>query len=73
MPIDRDHYRSLNHYVEEMIALHGCDNTLANAETWARAHGVAWARLARTLRSLGGFCDCEIGMNIVTHEDGPGG
>jgi len=51
--------------VDEMIALHGCDNTLQHAETWARAHKVAWFKLNRSLRSLGGFCDCEIGLNTV--------
>jgi hypothetical protein len=68
LPIDHDQYRSLLSYVETMIALQGCDNTLGHAETWARAHKVGWARLARGLRSLGGFCDCEIGLNTVTHE-----
>ena len=24
---------------------------------------MSWARLSRTLRDLGGFCDCEIAMN----------
>jgi hypothetical protein len=69
LPIDRDQYRSLLRYIEEMLAMHGCDNTLSHAETWARAHGVGWARLSRGLRSLGGFCDCEIGMNTVAHDE----
>ena len=65
LPVDADQFRSLLNYVEEMIAMRGCDNTLAHAETWARAHDVGWARLSRTLRALGGFCDCEIGLNVV--------
>jgi hypothetical protein len=71
MPIDRAQFRSLLNYVEEMLAMQGCDNTLAHAQTWARAHGVAWSRLGPTLRSLGGFCDCEIAMNIAQEYDDP--
>ena len=68
LPVDEAQFRSLLNYVEEMIALQGCDNTLTHAQTWARAHGVAWARLNRTLRSLGGFCDCELGFNVAHAE-----
>ena len=63
MPINAAQFQSLLNFVDEMLAMQGCDNTLAHAQTWARAHGVSWAGLSRGLRSLGGFCDCEIGMN----------
>jgi hypothetical protein len=65
LPIDRDRFRSLLRYVDEMCSLHGCDNSLQHAETWARANGVSWSDLSRGLRALGGFCDCEIGMNVA--------
>lgn len=65
LPIDRDRFRSLLRYVDEMCAMQGCDNTLQHAETWARANGVSWSVLFRGLRGLGGFCDCEIGMNVA--------
>ena len=68
MPISRPQLRSLIAYVEEVVMLQGCDNTLTLAEGWARAHGVAWGRLARSLRSLGGFCDCEVAMNVGAGE-----
>jgi hypothetical protein len=65
LPIDAVQFRSLLLYVDEMCALHGCDNTLTHAHTWARAHGVPWSSLSGSLRSLGGFCDCEVGMNVA--------
>ena len=65
LPIEADQFRSLLRYVDELCALQGCDNTLQHAETWARANGVSWATLSRGLRGLGGFCDCEIGMNVA--------
>lgn len=68
LPIDRDQFQSLLKYVDEMLAMQGCDNTLHHAETWARAHKIGWARLGKSLRSLGGFCDCEIGLNTVSDD-----
>ena len=68
LPIDKKQYNSLLSFVDEMTAMLGCDNTLDHAESWARAHRVGWARLGRTLRTLGCCCDCEIGMNL-THDD----
>lgn len=68
LPIDRDGFRSLLRYVDELCALQGCDNTLQHAGTWARANGVSWPELSRALRSLGGFCDCEIGMNVAEED-----
>jgi len=69
LPITEGQFRSLLKYVEEMIAMRGCDNTLDHAQTWARANGVSWARLSRTLRALGGFCDCEIALNVAEESD----
>jgi hypothetical protein len=68
LPIDRDRFRSLLRFVDEMCALQGCDNTLTHAQTWARANGVPWSSLGRSLRALGGFCDCEIGMNVAEED-----
>jgi hypothetical protein len=65
LPISRAQLTSLMSYVETMLSLQGCDNTLHHAEAWARAHGVAWGRLGRSLRGSGGFCDCEVGMNLA--------
>jgi hypothetical protein len=65
LPVSAAQFRSLGRYLEEVIAMQGCDNTLHFAEGWARAHQVPWGRLARALRSLGGFCDCEVGMNLA--------
>jgi hypothetical protein len=65
LPVDAAQFRSLLSYLDVMIALQGCDNTLHHAEAWARAHGVPWGRLGRSLRGLGGFCDCEVEMNVA--------
>ena len=71
LPISREQFRSLLNYIDEMLAMQGCDNTLSHSQAWARAHGVGWARLSRALRTVGGFCDCEIGLNTVSDGDDP--
>jgi hypothetical protein len=68
LPVSRVQFQSLLSFVDEMLAMQGCDNTLAHAQTWARAHTVPWAGLSRGLRSLGAFCDCEIGMNAAADD-----
>jgi hypothetical protein len=70
MPIGRDQFHSLLRYLDEMIALQGCDNSLHHARAWAGAHGVPFGPLARTLRGLGGFCDCEVLMNVAAGDEG---
>jgi hypothetical protein len=41
-----------------------CDGTLSAAQEWARAAGVHWPRLRRELEENGGFCDCEVVLNV---------
>lgn len=68
LPISASQFRSLLRYVDELCSLHGCDGSLAHSRGWARANDVAWTSLGRSLRGLGGYCDCEVGMNVVEPE-----
>jgi hypothetical protein len=48
-----------------------CDGTLRGVEEWARATaGVRWSRLRRELQARGGFCDCEVVLNVYDAEPG---
>jgi hypothetical protein len=48
-----------------------CDGTLRGVEEWARATaGVRWSRLKRELQARGGFCDCEVVLNVYDAEPG---
>lgn len=41
-----------------------CDGTLSAAQEWARGAGLAWPRVRRELEENGGFCDCEVVLNV---------
>ena len=41
-----------------------CDGSLSAAQEWARRAGVDWPRLRRELEDNGGYCDCEVVLNV---------
>jgi hypothetical protein len=41
-----------------------CDGTLRAAQEWAHGAGVGWPRLRRELEENGGYCDCEVVLNV---------
>ncbi|WP_345609745.1 DUF2695 domain-containing protein [Pseudonocardia adelaidensis] len=41
-----------------------CDGTLSAAQEWAKGAGVHWPRLRRELEDNGGYCDCEVVLNV---------
>ena len=48
---------------------HGCDNTLRAARAWARREKVRWGWLRGALEERGGFCDCEVLLNVLEPPD----
>lgn len=64
MPLDRAQLRALLDHVDAAVALNGCDNTRAAADDWAGHEGMDFERLHEGLAEYGGFCDCEIAMNV---------
>jgi len=45
-----------------------CDGTLRQSQRWATQNGHDWARMQFRLADYGGFCDCEVLMNIFGHD-----
>ena len=41
-----------------------CDGTLSAAQEWAQRVGVDWPPLRRELEENGGYCDCEVVLNV---------
>lgn len=47
----------------------GCDHSLRAAEQWSAAAGVAWPGLRAQLEGNGGYCDCEVLLNVLPTEE----
>jgi hypothetical protein len=64
MPLDRPQLESLLDHVDAAVASRGCDHTRKATDDWATQHGVELSRLHAGLEEYGGFCDCEVVMNV---------
>jgi hypothetical protein len=68
MPLDRARLEALLEHVEAAVDANGCDHTLAATEAWAAREGIDLKRLHEGLEEYGGFCDCEVVMNVDADE-----
>jgi hypothetical protein len=55
-------------HVDAAVAANGCDHTPAATAKWAAREGIDLERLHEGLEEYGGFCDCEILMNVDVDE-----
>jgi hypothetical protein len=51
-------------FIENRIEKIGCNHSLKNTFEWAEKNGINKADLIDVLESNGGFCDCEVTMNL---------
>jgi hypothetical protein len=68
MPLDRAQLEALLDHVEAAVEAVGCDHTPAATDAWAAAEGVDLERLHEGLEEYGGFCDCEVVLNVDADE-----
>ena len=64
MPLDRPQLEALLRHVDAALEANHCDHSRAATDAWADAAGVDVARLHAGLEEYGGFCDCEVVMNV---------
>ncbi len=57
--------------VEAGLRREGCDNTLRSAQRWAAENGMRWPLLREQLEGNGGFCDCEVLLNVRLGQSEP--
>jgi hypothetical protein len=60
--------KPLLEHVDAAVAANGCDHTPAATDDWAAREGIDLERLHQGLEEYGGFCDCEILMNVDVDE-----
>jgi hypothetical protein len=68
IPLDRAQLQALLDHVDAAVALNGCDHTRATTDAWAEHEGIDLERLHEGLEEYGGFCDCEVVMNVDVEE-----
>ncbi|WP_448625437.1 DUF2695 domain-containing protein [Geodermatophilus sp. URMC 64] len=66
--LDRVQLIALLAHVDSAVASDGCGLTRAATDAWAVRAGVDPARLHAGLEEYGGFCDCEVVMNVDVDE-----
>lgn len=66
MCLQPDELRALLNYLNEQLFQAGiaCDHTLSRTRTWAANEGLDPERVLESLRSFGGYCDCEVAFNV---------
>lgn len=66
MPLEEVQLESLIQWLDTEIQRSGCDHTHKLTRSWLREHGFAPTRTIGSLMALGGFCDCEVALNVET-------
>ncbi len=64
LPLDRSQLDALREHVEALLESGDCDQTHRATDAWAAGHGIALDRLHEGLEEYGGFCACEVVMNV---------
>ncbi|HKS47124.1 MAG TPA: DUF2695 domain-containing protein [Amycolatopsis sp.] len=64
-PQDRE---CLTCYLGRMLADFGCDDTLRWAKRWRDLRAPRATALERRLADKGGYCDCEVAMNVCPEQ-----
>ena len=64
MPLEEHELKELLGWVDNEVQMQGCDHTLKLTRSWLKAHGKREVRVIGALMAQGGFCDCEVAMNV---------
>jgi hypothetical protein len=68
MPLDRPQLEALLDHVDAAVEADGCDHTRRATDAWATANAVDLSSLHVALEEYGGYCDCEVMMNVHPDE-----
>ena len=47
-----------------------CDCTLRNTKAFCKTHNIEFSKVKPMLEEYGGFCDCEVLLNVTEHLKG---
>ncbi len=64
LPLSPSQQAALAAAIEADVQRRGCDNTLRAAQAWAAQAGLDWDAVRAGLEGNGGWCDCEVLLNV---------
>ncbi len=64
LPLSPAQQAALAAAIDDGLREHGCDNTLRAAQSWTTQAGLDWTAVHAGLEGRGGFCDCEVLLNV---------
>jgi len=64
LPLPVEAFISLFEALSGELDQHGCDNSLCGTIAWLMDHGYDVATVTGWLRHRGGYCDCEVLLNV---------
>lgn len=67
--LTREQIDSCINTLEEQFKRTPCDHTRRHTKAWAERSSINWDDLLDLLDEHGGFCDCEVVLNLPSNED----
>jgi hypothetical protein len=64
MPLTIAALDALITHVDEFVRSHGCDHSLRHARAFMTDHELDEDKVVHWLNGQGGFCDCEVVLNV---------
>jgi hypothetical protein len=69
LTLDAARVENLISFVDRHVRSDGCDHTLRFTKVWARQESIDWHDLLDVLEANGGYCDCEVVLNVANGAD----
>ena len=67
LPMSKDKLALFFNYLDEQLTEHGCDHTLGFTKRFTLDHKLPFESIELWLSKYGGYCDCEILLNVEDH------
>jgi len=64
LPISRDLFEELFDFLDEQVEENGCDHSVKITTSFLNRHNVLNESILNWLEEHGGYCDCEVLMNV---------
>lgn len=64
-PLSRQQIKALDEVLYDILVKDGCDHTVRHTRAFLKERGLPIRRTLSWLRDRGGYCDCEVYLNVA--------